>query len=152
MGSFSNSIPLGLIDRLHPETAGFTTPFWRNTFILSLAVVAFYKYAPAPGEDVYLTRYLAHYGTPSEIWSKINEKHLLMSQKASEVTALQTDAQRPNLHRYRHPQSAPSSSHHLCPVISSHFCSRFLDTGSPHLQPVGTSVDMGSVVAKMARE
>ncbi|EGO00156.1 hypothetical protein SERLA73DRAFT_180587 [Serpula lacrymans var. lacrymans S7.3] len=116
----------------YPREAGFNTPFWRNTFLLSLAVVGFYKYAPAPGEDVYLTRYLAHYGTPSEIWARINEKHLLLSQQISDNTILQTDAKRPNLHRYRHPQS--------------------LDAGSSHLQSVGTGVDMSSVTVKTASE
>ncbi|KAG1777557.1 hypothetical protein EV702DRAFT_1101889 [Suillus placidus] len=115
-------------DAHYSPEAGFSTPFWRNTVLLSLFAVGFYKWAPSPNQDVYLTRWLAQYTTPSEIWATVNQKHLLLSHQASENTILQTDAKRPNVHRYRYPQ--------------------ILDTGSPHLQPVGRVADMSSTVVR----
>ncbi|KAG2361326.1 hypothetical protein BDR07DRAFT_1472157 [Suillus spraguei] len=112
----------------HSREAGFSTPFWRNTVLLSLLAVGFYKWAPSPNQDVYLTRWLAQYTTPSEIWAAINEKHLSLSQQASHNTILQADAKRPNVHRYRYPQ--------------------ILDTGSPHLQPVGRVADTSSTAVR----
>ncbi|KAG2059240.1 hypothetical protein BDR06DRAFT_1003848 [Suillus hirtellus] len=115
-------------DTHYSREAGFSTPFWRNTVLLSLLAVGFYKWAPSPNQDVYLTRWLAQYTTPSEIWAAINEKHLLLSQQASDNAILQADAKRPNVHRYRYPQ--------------------ILDTGSPHLQPVGRVADMSSTAVR----
>ncbi|KAJ8592729.1 hypothetical protein M405DRAFT_872823 [Rhizopogon salebrosus TDB-379] len=108
-------------DTHYSSEAGFSTPFWRNTVALSLLAVGFYKFAPSPNQDVYLTQWLAQYMTPRDFWAAINEKHLLLSQQASDNTILQADAKRPNIHRYRYPQ--------------------ILDTGSPHLQPVGSIAD-----------
>ncbi|KIK97217.1 hypothetical protein PAXRUDRAFT_825157 [Paxillus rubicundulus Ve08.2h10] len=108
--------------------AGFSTPFWRNTLLLSLAAVAFYKWAPAPDEDVYLTRWLAHYATPREILAELNEKHLLQSQQVTDYTTLQARGTRPGIIRYRYPQS--------------------LEQASPHLQPVGAVPEVGLVVAR----
>ena len=39
--------------------------------------MAFYKFAPAPGEDNRLTAALAEYTKPSEFWEKLTVKHLL---------------------------------------------------------------------------
>ncbi|KAF9244848.1 hypothetical protein BU15DRAFT_85705 [Melanogaster broomeanus] len=96
----------------HPE-AGFSTPFWRNTFLLSLAGVAFYKWAPSPDEDVYLTRWIALYATPREILAKLNEKHLLQSQQVTDNATIQARGMRPGMIRYRYPQSVEQASPHL---------------------------------------
>lgn len=80
------------------------TPFWRNTFFFSVLVTGFYKFAPAPGDDTFLTQYLAQFNTPKETWARINEKHVLDVTTASEQLLLQASAQRPKVHRYRYPQ------------------------------------------------
>ncbi|KAI6026110.1 hypothetical protein BKA83DRAFT_3066948 [Pisolithus microcarpus] len=107
-----------------PET-GFFTPFWRNTILLSFAAIAFYKWAPRPGEEAFLTQWLAHQSTAAEFWARVNEQQLLRSQHMTVNTVLQTSAQRPGMVRYRYPQ--------------------MLEQGSPHLQPVG-------VASSVARE
>jgi hypothetical protein len=83
---------------------GFLTPFWINTVVLSVLVTGFYKFAPAPGKEVYLTQYLADFKTPQEAWASINEKHVVGATTESEGMQLQTSAQRPTTHRYRYPQ------------------------------------------------
>jgi hypothetical protein len=84
--------------------AGFLTPFWRNTALFSVIVVGFYKFAPSPGEDVYITRYLAQFKTPRERWADINTKHAIYAAGASDGLLLQQSATRPYAHRYRYPQ------------------------------------------------
>lgn len=83
---------------------GFGGALWRNTFLLSLVTVAAYKYAPEPAEDVYLTRWIALYTSPRNLWLELNAKHTAMEQTNSEATMLFTDAKKPKVHRYRHPQ------------------------------------------------
>lgn len=100
-----------------PLEAGFTTPFWRNALLLSLAAAGFYRWAPTPDQDVYLTKWLAQYATPRDFWTTVNEKQLLRSQQIASNTVLQSVAQRPTKVKYRYPQ--------------------MLEQGSPHLQPVG---------------
>ncbi|KAH0827773.1 hypothetical protein J3R83DRAFT_3391 [Lanmaoa asiatica] len=84
--------------------AGFSTPFWRNTLLLSLLAVSFYKWAPPRDGDAYLTRWIAHYSTPPDTWAQLNEKHLLQSQQVIDNVAVQTRATRPGIIRYRYPQ------------------------------------------------
>ena len=96
---------LSLTLHLFPvHLGGFLTPFWRNTFVFSVLVTGFYKFAPAPGDDTFLTQYLAQFNTPKEAWARINEKHVLDATTASEQLLLQASAQRPKVHRYRYPQ------------------------------------------------
>lgn len=83
---------------------GFSTPFWRNTLLLSLLAVSFYKWAPPRDDDAYLTRWIAHYSTPSETWARLNEKHLLQSQQVTDNVTVQGRATRPGIIRYRYPQ------------------------------------------------
>src|SRR5260221_4404375 len=40
---------------------GFTSAGWTYTIIAALGVVGFYKFAPSPGEENYVTRYISHY-------------------------------------------------------------------------------------------
>ncbi|KDQ57572.1 hypothetical protein JAAARDRAFT_130734 [Jaapia argillacea MUCL 33604] len=110
----------------------FSSPAWRGVILASLLVAGFYKYAPEPGEDNLLTSYIARYGTPSQVWEKINKQHLYLTQEATETILLFQDAKRPAIHRCRYPQ--------------------LMEQVSPHLQPVGTSVDMSNVVVKGERE
>ena len=72
--------------------------------LFGLAVAGFYNFAPTPGEDAYLTRWIAHYKPQKELWENINFQHLLLSAKGSDETLLVTDAKRPPIHRYRYPQ------------------------------------------------
>lgn len=83
---------------------GFLTPFWRNTVFLSILLTGFYKFAPAPGEELFLTQYLAQFKTSQEVWASINEKHVLDVTTQSEGLLLQASAERPKAHRYRYPQ------------------------------------------------
>lgn len=85
-------------------SAGFTTPFWRNALLLSLAAAGFYRWAPTPDQDVYLTKWLAQYATPRDFWTTVNEKQLLRSQQIASNTVLQSVAQRPTKVKYRYPQ------------------------------------------------
>ena len=83
---------------------GFFTPFWRNTIFFSTLVVAFYNFAPARGEDNYVTQYIARFQTPSEVWTALNEKHVNAASVQSDQLLLQNSATRPAVYRYRYPQ------------------------------------------------
>ena len=85
-------------------STGFATPFWRNVVLAGFGVAAFYKWAPAPGEDVYLTRWIAMYTKPEEYWLDINAKHTALSQEVSDQSLLFRDAKQPAVHRLRYPQ------------------------------------------------
>ena len=74
--------------------------------------MAFYKFAPAPGEDNRLTAALAEYTKPSEFWEKLTVKHLLQTVEVSDGALLIGDAKRAPVHRYRYPQ---------CVVLSHRF-------------------------------
>jgi hypothetical protein len=82
----------------------FTSSFWRNSILFSALVVAFYKFAPTPNQDVYLTRWLAKLSTPLDVWENINAKHLHLAQQLSADTLLTSDARMSTVHRYRYPQ------------------------------------------------
>jgi len=106
----------------------FSSPIWRNFVLFGLAVVGFYKFAPAPGEDNVVSRTIAHYSTPGEVWERLTQNNLLLAVEASDDNLLVADAKRPPVHRYRYPQK--------------------LEQFSPHLQPVGRGVDLSNVVVK----
>ncbi|KAF8647097.1 hypothetical protein AX16_006931 [Volvariella volvacea WC 439] len=114
-------------DAQYPKE-GFGGAVWRNTILAALVGVAFYKFAPEPGKDVYLTRWIAMYTRPSTEWLEINAKHAAQQQDVSDATILFADAKKPRIHRYRFPQ--------------------VLDQASPFLVPVGGEVDVSNVVAK----
>lgn len=84
--------------------AGFLTPFWGTTFVLAAVTAGFYKFAPAPGDELYITRYIGQFKTPSEAWARLNEQHLIGITDESEGQLLQASATRPPTHRYRYPQ------------------------------------------------
>ncbi|KAF4567694.1 hypothetical protein EYR40_006698 [Pleurotus pulmonarius] len=117
-----------------PETSEFTTKegfggaFWRNTVLLSFLGVACYKYAPEANDNAYLTRWMAFYSVPRDVWLNLNVKHTVLQQESSEQSILFAEAHVSKVHRYRSPQ--------------------LLDQASPFLLPVGMTVDMSDVVAK----
>ena len=82
----------------------FSGPFWRRFVLATLGVVAFYKFAHAPGEDNRLTAALAEYSRPAEFWEKLTVKHLLQTVEVSDGALLIGDAKRAPVHRYRYPQ------------------------------------------------
>lgn len=84
--------------------ADFVTPFWRNALIAAGLVVAAYKYAPEPGKDVYLTRWIAMYTTPVGEWLKRSVSRAAAQEVEAENTRLMMSARRPLVHRYRYPQ------------------------------------------------
>ncbi|EPS99870.1 hypothetical protein FOMPIDRAFT_1024014 [Fomitopsis schrenkii] len=106
----------------------FSGPFWRRFALATIGVVAFYQFAPAPGEENRLSAGIAEYTKPAEFWDKLTVKHLLQTVEVSDGALLIGDAKPAPVHRYRYPQ-------------------RF-EQGSPHLQPVGLVVDVSDVVPK----
>ncbi|KAI0371132.1 hypothetical protein BV20DRAFT_965803 [Pilatotrama ljubarskyi] len=106
----------------------FNTPFWRRVALASLGVIAFYKYAPAPGDENPIAKYVARTMTPAQVWKNTGFKHLLLSAQGSDETLLVADAKPPVVHRYRFPQK--------------------LDMYSPHANPVGLKLDAGDIVVK----
>ncbi|KAF5351820.1 hypothetical protein D9756_007373 [Leucocoprinus leucothites] len=106
----------------------FATPFWRNAIIVAgLAAVA-YKYAPEPGDNVYLTRWIAMYTTPAAQWLDMNAQNTALRAEVAENTRLTTSAKQPAVHRYRYPQS--------------------FEQASPFLVGVGTQADLSDLVVK----
>ena len=84
--------------------AAFSGPFWRRFVLATLGVVAFYKFAPAPGEENRLTAALAEYSKPSAFWETLSLKHLMQTVEVSDGALLVGEAKRPPVHRYRYPQ------------------------------------------------
>ncbi|KAI9442439.1 hypothetical protein H4582DRAFT_1928418 [Lactarius indigo] len=87
---------------------GFASAGWTYTIIAALGIVGFYKFAPSPGEDNYVTRYISHYFTPSGSWASTNDRHLELDNDQS--------GQRPHVHRYRYPHSLEVASAFAVPV------------------------------------
>jgi hypothetical protein len=112
---------------------------------LAAVVVAFYKFAPAQGEDNFITRTLASYSTPAEIWEQANLKHAWLSQEASEHQHTIALARQPEVHRYSHPSFVSTTFIYL---FQANYSCSMIDQSLPHRQPVGTSVDLSGVVAK----
>ncbi|KAI0655945.1 hypothetical protein C8Q70DRAFT_922624 [Cubamyces menziesii] len=82
----------------------FNTPFWRRAALAAVGVVAFYKFAPAPGDENPIGKFIARTMTPAEVWRNAGWKHLVLSKEVSEETKLVTTAKPPPVHRYRFPQ------------------------------------------------
>ncbi|KAH6914131.1 hypothetical protein BKA70DRAFT_1260518 [Coprinopsis sp. MPI-PUGE-AT-0042] len=116
----------GEADYRVPE--GFGNTVWRNTVLAGLAIVAFYKYAPEPSENVYLTRWIAMYSRSREDWLNFNAVHTAASQESANQSLLFHDAKAPVLRRYRYPQA--------------------IGQASPFLNGVGLGVDTSDLVVK----
>ncbi|THH30949.1 hypothetical protein EUX98_g3262 [Antrodiella citrinella] len=82
----------------------FSSRVWGKTAIAALAFVAFYKFAPSPGEENYITRLLTQSQETAEYWRKVNLQHLFLSATERSDNLVIADAQRPPVHRYRYPQ------------------------------------------------
>ncbi|CAL1707011.1 unnamed protein product [Somion occarium] len=106
----------------------FSAPIWRRFILYSLLAVGFYKFAPSPKEDNPFSRFLDQYRTPQEVWAAVNLKHLELSAQSQVDNLLVAEAKRPPVHRFRYPQA--------------------FEQYSPHLRPIGTTVDFGDLVIK----
>lgn len=85
------------------HSLGFVTPFWRNVTLSFAAACAFYKYAPRPSDETYLTQWLAMYIPSPDYWLDINAKHTALSKLISDDSHLLRSAQAPIVRRYRYP-------------------------------------------------
>lgn len=84
--------------------SGFATPFWRNVLLISIGTVLAVKYAPEPGEDAYLTRWIAMYKPSTDTWLERNAAHTAQQKDKAAESQLIQDAKRPLVHRFRYPQ------------------------------------------------
>lgn len=89
---------------LRMRHAAFSGPFWRRFALATIGVVAFYQFAPAPGEENRLSAGIAEYTKPAEFWDKLTVKHLLQTVEVSDGALLIGDAKPAPVHRYRYPQ------------------------------------------------
>ncbi|KAN0107333.1 hypothetical protein V8E52_010269 [Russula decolorans] len=112
---------------------GFTSSAgWAHTLIAALGIVGFYKFAPSPDEDNYVTRYISYYFTPSSSWAATNDRHLELTANLQEAVQISQTGQRPHIHRYRYPHS--------------------LEVASPFSVPVGGDPDVSGVRVKGTNE
>ncbi|TFL01539.1 hypothetical protein BDV98DRAFT_567118 [Pterulicium gracile] len=86
------------------ETIGSTT--WRNFILYSLVGVGFYKFAPAQGEEVAVTRWIKSISFPTDFWVDHNSKHAALSKESAAHVLLVTDAKKERVHRYRFQQES----------------------------------------------
>lgn len=118
-------------DNLYP---GFNSPIWRNSIILLVAGVGFYRVStlhgdapstnrsePVDGSEEeqnqhqengkdnrpFITRYIDYYSTPSNVWKERNERHLDYVREKAEEKLLFQDAERPPVHRFRYSKWVP---------------------------------------------
>ncbi|KZT11092.1 uncharacterized protein LAESUDRAFT_672832 [Laetiporus sulphureus 93-53] len=108
----------------------FTGKRMRRFLLLAFGVVGFYKFAPAPGEDNPIARFIDHYHTPPEVWERISRKHLMLAMQVADDNLLVATAKRPPVHRYRSPER--------------------LNMFSAYGNPVGGMVDVSNAVVKRA--
>ncbi|PBK73784.1 hypothetical protein ARMSODRAFT_1015330 [Armillaria solidipes] len=101
---------------------------WRNAVLGAVAVAVAYQFAPSPGEDALLTRWMAERQTPVRQDFERNLNHTILTQELSNERIFFAEAKRPVIHRYRFPQ--------------------MLDNGSPFNVPVGLTSDLSAVKAK----
>ncbi|KAI9067124.1 hypothetical protein FKP32DRAFT_1588936 [Trametes sanguinea] len=106
----------------------WNTPFWRRVALAAVGVVAFYKYAPAPGDENPIAKYIARSMASPEALKEASFKHLLLCAQGSDETLLVADSKPPVVHRLRFPQR--------------------LEMHSPHSLPVGMKLSTEGVVVK----
>ncbi|KAF8482697.1 hypothetical protein DFH94DRAFT_728985 [Russula ochroleuca] len=111
---------------------GFSSAGWTYTIIATLGIIGFYKFAPSPDEDNYVTRYISYYFTPSSSWASTNDRHLELTTSLREAVQISQTGQRPHIHRYRYPHS--------------------LEVASPFSVPVGGDPDVSRVRVKGTNE
>jgi len=106
-----------------------------------LGIVGFYKFAPSPDEDNYVTRYISHYFTPSGSWAATNDRHLELTTRLV------------NVHTYTDiatlSASALSVSHLFCALTVD---GRSLGVASAFSVPVGGDPDVSGVKVRGTNE
>ena len=80
-------------------------PFWGKVLFFTFLTGTAIKFAPEPSDDVYLTRWIAMYKAPQELWLDLNAKHTAQESQVSDNNRLIADAKPPPIHRFRYPQS-----------------------------------------------
>ena len=117
-----------------------------------LAVALFYKFAPAPNDDAYLTRWISQYQIYSSLWTELNLKHLALSAHEQIQNLITADAQKPPVHRLRFPQCVIYFYYPLQSVLTRYlYRHRKLEQHSAHLVPVGLDLDTTGVVVKVEK-
>ncbi|TFY79258.1 hypothetical protein EWM64_g4755 [Hericium alpestre] len=111
---------------------GFNSRIWAYTVLAGLGVVGFYKFAPSSGEDNFISKYIAHYRTPKEVWENWANKHLEFQTQVQENTFIIQHAKLPPVHVYRFPQA--------------------LDQASPFNVAVGGDVDISNIKVKSDKD
>lgn len=95
----------------------FANSVWRNWVLAGLAVVGFYKFAPTPGEETYITRWISQYATDKSTWQELNLKHLALSAEGQNDALVVQGAKKSSVLRYRYPQCVALVS--LLPLSAS---------------------------------
>ena len=130
---------------------GFSSAGWTYTLIASLGIVGFYKFAPSPDEDNYVTRYISYYFTPSSHWTATNGRHLELTTNLQEAIQISQSGQRPHIHRYRYPQCVYMCSvSHVFSMLNGDGSS--LEVASAFSVPVGGDPDISGVRVKGKNE
>lgn len=130
--------------------AGFASAGWAYAVIAALGVVGFYKFAPSRDEDNYVTRYIAHYFTPSSTWASTNDHHLELTASLQEAIQISQTGQRPHIHRYRYPQYVCALEFSLFDMLN--YCGSSLEVASAFSVPVGGDPDVSGVRVKGGNE
>lgn len=130
--------------------AGFSSAGWTYTIIAALGIVGFYKFAPSPNEDNYVTRYISYYFTPSSSWASTNDRHLELTTSLQEAVQISQTGQRPHIHRYRYPQYVCVHSFSLLCMLNADGSS--LEVASAFSVPVGGDPDISGVRVKGTNE
>jgi hypothetical protein len=130
--------------------AGFSSAGWTYTIIATLGIIGFYKFAPSPDEDNYVTRYISHYFTPSSSWATANDRHLELTTSLQEAIQISQTGQRPHIHRYRYPQCVCSQSLTFFCMLNADGSS--LEVASAFSVPVGGDPDVSGVRVKGTNE
>lgn len=89
---------------LYHSFAEFISRFWMRNAIVAVLGYSYYKYAPSPSSDSYLTRWLAATTPSKDHWLAKDAEHTAGSLALSQEHMLFSDAKPRPVHRYRHPQ------------------------------------------------
>lgn len=89
----------------HPgkHVAGFNTPAWRNTIILGILATVAYKYAPEPGEENSVTKWIRESATTEERLLDVNAGHSAQQAQVSHINRVAAKARRPLVYRTQNP-------------------------------------------------
>ncbi|KAJ7594820.1 hypothetical protein C8J56DRAFT_927725 [Mycena floridula] len=112
----------------YPKEPGFLTTNWLIAVVLGAGFYGACKYAPAPGEDSKLTKWIQSSMTPAATWTEINAKHTMQAHYEADTRLLLATAERPAVHRYQFPQA--------------------FENVSPFNRGVGMDVDLGNLTVK----